>query len=97
MTDVTRYELTIGIQQRETVKHDGEWVKYADHAEALRTLTAENARLREDAAMDRSMTDEHRCEQCRDVVPIREIVTLYDGAALLCVPCAELYRVRRVA
>ena len=49
------------------------------------------------AAMDRSMTDEHKCEQCRDVVPIREIVTLYDGAALLCVPCAELYRVRRVA
>ncbi|WP_353268987.1 hypothetical protein [Gemmatimonas sp.] len=48
------------------------------------------------AAMDRSMTDSHRCEQCREVVPIREIVTLYDGAALVCVPCAELYRVRRV-
>ena len=49
MSDVKRYELTVAIHQRETAKPDGEWVKYADHLAALATLTAENARLREDA------------------------------------------------
>ncbi|MFN9086710.1 MAG: hypothetical protein ACK5W7_04195 [Gemmatimonadaceae bacterium] len=45
------------------------------------------------AAMDRSMTDEHRCEQCGAPSRIREVVPLYDGAALVCVPCATLYKV----
>ncbi|BAH38843.1 hypothetical protein GAU_1801 [Gemmatimonas aurantiaca T-27] len=44
------------------------------------------------AAMERGRTDEHQCEVCTAVVPVRELVMLHDDAALCCLTCAEWLR-----
>ncbi len=45
-------------------------------------------------AIARGDTDDHRCECCRRVVSIREIVVLHDDATLACLACAEIIRPR---
>jgi len=43
-------------------------------------------------AIARGDTDDHRCECCHRVAPIREVIALHDDAALCCLACAEILR-----
>lgn len=49
------------------------------------------------AAFARAVDDDHTCECCHRVSAVREMVMLYDDAALVCVPCADLMKLRRSA
>jgi hypothetical protein len=47
------------------------------------------------AAIERGCSDDHLCDLCHKVVSVREVVLLYDDAALACPGCADLLKLNR--
>jgi len=45
--------------------------------------------------MDAAATDAMTCDVCHSPSRERELVALYDDAALCCIPCADQIKVRR--
>lgn len=62
----------------------------ADAAQAQREHVA---RCMADA-FSRGVDDDHQCDVCHRVAPIREVIALHDDAALCCLACAEIIRPR---
>lgn len=49
-----------------------------------------------DRVMRESADDDPTCQMCHRVSKVRELVMLYDDAALCCLACAELTKIGRV-